>query len=243
MLHWLLQSTRDYPGLAEGIAPGGLLSAGEATRLAELKTAKRRRDWLLGRFTAKRLLQQVICQTTGRTVPLETIIIGNDATGAPYAYNCLTGQQYSLSISHRSGHAFCAAASGESWPVGADIEQIEPRPAGFAADYFTPAESALLACARQEQKELLVTTIWSAKEAALKALHLGLTVDTRAVTCLIEPSSVVPGRWQPFSLYTNRQLLQRPAPPLQGWWQHHDKYVLTMVAQQFLYEESVMGET
>jgi hypothetical protein len=64
------------------------------------------------------------------------------------------------------------------------MEWVEARPAGFAEAYFTEAELEWVAQAGVEQ-DWLVTAIWSAKEAALKAMRLGLTVDSRAVSCLV----------------------------------------------------------
>jgi phosphopantetheinyl transferase (holo-ACP synthase) len=89
-----------------------------------------------------------------------------------------------ISISHCRDAAFCAAVEGVDGVVGVDMEWVEGRLDGFAEEYFTEAEVELVAQAGVE-RDWLVTAIWSAKEAALKAMRLGLTVDSRAVSCLV----------------------------------------------------------
>jgi 4'-phosphopantetheinyl transferase len=232
MIHWLIQSTANHPDLARGVPPAGLLSPAEQARFAGLKTEKRRCDWLLGRWTSKRLVQAVIQEGTGNTVPFEALSIGNDTTGAPIINYQLPLTNYpslNLSISHSHGRAFCAVATAALGAIGADMERIEPRAAGFVEDYFTAAEIERVRQAPAARRDALVTAVWSAKEAALKALGLGLRVDTRAITCLIEPTTE-PNGWLPFAIHCHPQRLSRPAPLFTGWWRLVDDYVLTLVA-------------
>ena len=112
MIHWLLQSLDDCPEILRGDAMPAWLSPAERERT--FKAEKRRRDWLLGRWTAKNLVQRYLAQTTGATVALDAIFIGADADGAPYAARGEgRGANYedrlavSLSISHSHGTAFC----------------------------------------------------------------------------------------------------------------------------------------
>ncbi len=277
MIHWLTQSTAAHPDLVQGLtSPAGLLTPAEEARFAALRTDKRRRDWLLGRWTAKRLLQSVLATKMGQPPALQSITIHNQLNGAPVARyhhpldepppplpdpapSAGSGQAlsadgcrpsvegwFTLSISHAGDYAFCALVEQPDWPLGADIEQIMPRAAVFVSDYFTPAEQALLVQSPPEQYHMLVTAMWSAKEAALKALQLGLTVDTRAVSCLIAPVSEPPQVWTPFAIELNREMLAGKLPPhlaaphltallhdqlrLEGWWQTMPGYVLTLAA-------------
>jgi len=113
VIHWLLQSLDDCPEILRGDATPAWLSAAEQARLHGFKVEKRRRDWLLGRWTAKNLVQRYLAQTTGESPALDTIFIGADADGAPYASCKLRGARgedrlaVSLSISHSHGTAFC----------------------------------------------------------------------------------------------------------------------------------------
>jgi 4'-phosphopantetheinyl transferase len=229
----LIQSHQAHPGLARGVPPEGLLSRAETEKFNSLKTDKRCRDWLLGRWTAKHLVQQVLAQKKGELLPLKLIEIGNNADGVPTVNGqwstvyCLL----SLSISHSQGHAFCAVRQGGG-AIGADMEQIEPRMTGFAEAYFTDAEQERITHhASRFTYHALVTAVWSAKEAVLKALHLGLSVDTRAVCCLLEVPDVAADGWLPFAVQPDPQRLPH-TPALQGWWRVMDGFVLALALEK-----------
>lgn len=212
MLHWLIDTDTAHPQLAAGIPPDGLLSPGEYTRFLALRTVKRRQDWLLGRWTAKHLIQQVI----DPSLPLDSIAIANRPSGVAYlpGYPALH-----LSISHSSGWAFCAVADH---PIGVDVERIEPRIPEFAVDYFTFDECVLVE--QCDQPDTLITAIWSAKEAGLKTLGLGLRADTRSLVCV----GTMPNTdWTNFQLIPDAHYLN--ADPLYGWWRVMDSFVLTLV--------------
>jgi 4'-phosphopantetheinyl transferase len=232
MIHWLLQSTSDHPDLARGIAPAGLLSDAEQARLATLKTNKRRCDWLLGRWTAKHLVLRYVEQQTGLRLLLAALTIGTDPDGAPRLiadspYHLLPAiANLQLSISHSGDRALCALLEGAH--IGADIERIEPRDWQFVEDYFTADEILQVRLAPAEQCEAVITAIWSAKEAALKALRLGLSVDTRSIVCSIAG----PDRardWGNVAFAFDRRLLPfGTTPALTGWWRQTDDFVLTV---------------
>ena len=65
--------------------------------------------------------------------------------------------------------------------LGCDLEEIEPRSAGFVADYFTQREAAAVAAVPATARDIAVNLLWSAKEAVLKARRTGLRSDTRSV--------------------------------------------------------------
>lgn len=220
MVDWLVQAKWE-------MAPAGFLSPSEQVIFERLRSPKRQQDWLLGRWTAKRLIQKM----DGRGLPLASIVVENDGDGVP----AVTLPGYSLSISHCDGQAFCAAAARPGIAIGADMEKIEPRLPTFATDYFTPEELAQL---NEVTRPVLETVIWSAKEAVLKALHLGLSVDTRAVTCLFPAGEFRPGHWQPFTIDYNHHLLPpKRWPVLSGRWQIMGQYILTLALEQNLLAE------
>ncbi|MBK8989047.1 MAG: 4'-phosphopantetheinyl transferase superfamily protein [Chloroflexi bacterium] len=251
MIHWLVQSSDHSPDFQVGAPLGGVLHPGEQAKLATLKTEKRRRDWLLGRWTAKRLIQSIVQEHLAQTLALPAIEIRNGSKGDPVVNGQLSmvngqwstdnGQSsidnlqafLTLSISHAHGHAFCAVVERPHWPIGADIEWVEQRSPVFVADYFTAAEQALVAQAADEaMRDVLVTAVWSAKEAVLKALHLGLTVDTCSVECLIEPVAQRPSAWTPFVVRCDNGRLPQPAPQFSGWWRTWENFVLTLVVEE-----------
>lgn len=218
-IHWTLGHAAG-PGLTARC----FLHQQERRELGQLATPRRRRDWLLGRHTAKQLLQGYLWRAQQRRVPLAQLEIHRHPDGMPLVRGM--EQRLSLSISHRQGWSLCALGPGAGVNVGADIELVEPRSARFVSDYFTAQELDQLRAAPIEQRDLLVTATWSAKEAALKALCLGLSVDTRRVCCELAPAG--PG----WSRYTVRHTISAPgpgrAPGLTGWWRPWQRFVLTL---------------
>lgn len=213
MIRWLVQSVVDHPDLAAGRPPAGLLSPAELERYAGYLNPKRRRDWLLGRWTAKRLIQAHYAAAERFHPALDSFTVTQDSDGAPYVVSCNPALSSSaleddaparlplaLSISHSHGSAFCAVCCTNAHPInlGADLELVEPRGAGFVHDYFTAEERHALAGAPPGLADLLVTATWSAKESVLKALRLGLRVDTRTVQCMVPPAQ--PRMWSTFSI-------------------------------------------
>ncbi|MCA9897219.1 MAG: 4'-phosphopantetheinyl transferase superfamily protein [Anaerolineales bacterium] len=234
MIHWLTQSHETMPRTAVSPHKSTFLSDSEADRLATLTTEKRRRDWLLGRWTAKRLLQTVIWETSHTTVPLDLITVANNADGVPTIASQLplVDGQYSISLSHSHGQALVTAVAKPNWPIGCDIEKVAPRGEAFIDDYFTETEALLVRQVAGAQRDLLTTAVWSAKESVLKALHLGLSVDTRAVACLIDPVERPSDSWMPFKVWCDNGRLPHPAPHFSGWWRVMDGFVLTLVVEQ-----------
>uniref|UniRef100_UPI0035AF3554 4'-phosphopantetheinyl transferase family protein n=1 Tax=Promineifilum sp. TaxID=2664178 RepID=UPI0035AF3554 len=176
-IYWLCQNGAAH---ASPDTTGGSLSPEELAAFAALKTDKRRRDWLLGRLTAKRLLRRVLADL-GHDLPPDGIVVLRHADGWPQVSLPALGDAapaLTLSISHAGKWAFCAAMLGESRPLGCDIEAIEPRSDGFIEDYFTAAERELVAQAFSLH-HVYANAIWSGKEAALKAIRRGLAEDTR----------------------------------------------------------------
>jgi 4'-phosphopantetheinyl transferase len=132
--------------------------------------------------------------------------------------------------------------------LGCDLELIEPRSDGFVADYFTTEEQALVARAFAADRPRLCALLWSGKESALKALRMGLRMDTRCV--MVSPADALPHRgtdgdgspedsglaglagpsadalygWRP--LYVRSSVGQN----YRGWWRHTGNLLLTMVA-------------
>ena len=224
MINWLIQTTNDQA------PPPDWLSAAEQARYRGFKTAKRQQDWLLGRWTAKRLLQQTAATANAA---LHQIQIDSADSGAPIINPIsAVADPPALSISHSHGHAFCAVAAHA---IGADIERITPRSDTFVNDYFTKAEIEHLkncqSSAAYGLHDTLVTAVWSAKEAVLKVLQLGLTVDTRAVTCLPALPAGETEQWTAVDIQLDSRRLPNAPINLQGWWRPWHDFVLTLAIQ------------
>ena len=315
MIHWLLQPAEQCPELTTGKVPDGLLGAAELERVAQIPSPKRRREWLLGRCAAKRLVQRYVAMETGQWPPLDALVIARDAEdiAAPVAiFDCQatpmdlpTGARWvsgaplvaepgrrlgfpvprvsgmrlpiSLSISHSSEMALCALyavggrwkAAGGKWQVagggwqdhalssgfpagglvqvGVDVEGIEPRSDSFVQAYFAADELRWIGQALDDGQALMATITWSAKEAVLKALQLGLTVDTRRVVCLpaagLELTAGVEHGWSDVHVQIDPALLPEalrragrlPSASdfdwqIRGWWRRSGHFVLTLAA-------------
>ena len=304
MIHWLLQSYADCPEVANGQAPLGLLNAAEIERLGQFTVEKRRREWLLGRYTVKQLVQKYLELETGQRPPLDALVIGRDSaeSAAPVAiFDCeavpmdlpagarwssavplvsipgrkagqhlpvVSGMRLpvSLSVSHCGDTAFCALyVASDDAPtssdamldglpthgivqIGADIERIEPRSEGFVQAYFSPQEITWIDETPADLRQTLITATWSAKEAVLKSLLLGLSVATGRVTCLCDLSPAASPEWRTVRVRCDPTLvpeaLQRASWPgsdydllncpftFTGWWRVEGAFVLTLVALQ-----------
>jgi 4'-phosphopantetheinyl transferase len=217
-MQWLVEQTVEAP-------PDTWLAPAELTKYDSLTVSKRQADWLLGRWTAKRLIQRIEKERNGTVWPLARLEIGSRPDGSPYLTN--PAWSYALSISHSHGRAFCVAGYGDpERAIGADLEHIQPRHTQFVSDYFTPIEQQLVAHTPPAHKDTLITLIWSGKEAFLKAIKKGLTVDTRIVSCLPQSSPETTDSWQPLTVKTRWANQTRP---WQGWWRRDDAFVLTIV--------------
>jgi 4'-phosphopantetheinyl transferase len=205
----------------------GALSPSELKRFAAFRFPKRQKEWLLGRWAAKALAHSLPAY---QDTPLDQLEILNTPEGAPFLQ--VPGQAARpdcLTISH-SGHlALCALAPGPGLRVGADLEKIEPRTETFILDYFTPAECQLVQASPAETRPVLVTLIWSAKEAMLKALGVGLRWDTRMVEVRTVDNILQTGhgygKWQELPVGETAAAGRVWA----GWWQRRDPYILTLV--------------
>ena len=236
-IRWSLLSELPVPAdasLPEWLGPAERRHAGG------LHVPKRRADWLRGRFAAKRLAARILREVAGEEIGLDGFDIVAGPSGAPVVRLAEGGTlPAGVSISHSEGSAFCAAwgdAPGDL-SAGVDLERIAPRSEGLVRDFFRPAEaSAWETLAPGSARDAFATAVWSAKEAVLKALRLGLTVDTRSVEILLSrsPAPGVPGLprpegggWMGFAACCAPGL-PGGDQPLAGFWREQDGFVLSV---------------
>jgi 4'-phosphopantetheinyl transferase len=216
--HWNAQGEHELP---EGT---GWLSPAERERAARMRFTKRRSDYLLGRYTAKRA---VAARVGLRDSPasLARIEIPNDPDGAPEVRIDGAPAPAAISLTDRAGWGVCVVADGDG-RIGCDLELVEPRSATFVADYLTPAEQDQVArVAPGEARDELANWIWCAKESALKVLRTGLRRDTRSVEVAFARLGGVRG-WRPLTV----DLAEGGQLP--GWGRRFGHFVLTLVADQ-----------
>lgn len=221
LIYWMLVDSDLTPPQVQGV-----LSPSERKKFSTFRFPKRQKEWLLGRWAAKALVHSL---SAYRDTPLDQIEIRNTPEGAPFLQ--VQGQSARadcLTISH-SGHlALCALVSDPGLRVGADLEKIEQRTGTFIQDYFTPGECQLVEAASAESRAVLVTLIWSAKEAMLKALGVGLRWDTRTVEVLalgdIFQTSRANGKWQKIQVSETKA----GERIWNCWWQRREQFILTL---------------
>ncbi len=217
-VYWLEQTQEDLP------AEDFWLSAAEIARMNSMRFPKRRADWRLGRWTAKRAFAAYLDIPAHTRLLLDTEIRPN-ASGAPELFFANELAEVSISITHCGGRAACAIA-GSDVVLGCDMETIEPRSDRFIADYFTREERAFIAQTPAADGPRVVALLWSAKESALKALQEGLRLDTRSVAVtLVDPGIHGEDGWYPLHVRAQSGELFR------GWHQcNGHEFVRTMVA-------------
>ena len=216
------------------------LSARELGLLDHLHIPKRNADWRLGRWTAKRALAVYLDLPDQPRVFANIEVIAGDS-GAPEVFFANRNDVAAISLSHRTDSAMCAIA-GRGTALGCDLEVIEPHSDNFVADFFTLGEQELIASVPETDRPLLVTLLWSAKESTLKALHVGLRLDTRSVSVdpgkLLDRESVAgidsklrtsecscgSDSWQPLQTrFDDGQVFH-------GWWQRDGSLLRTLVS-------------
>jgi 4'-phosphopantetheinyl transferase len=209
---------------AEETVPAGndWLSAREAFCLNGMRFAKRRADWRLGRWTAKRAVASCL-NLPEFPRALARIEIRPASSGAPDVYMSNTCLSVTISLSHRTGTALCTVAPF-GVRLGCDLEVIEPRSEAFVTDYFTPEEQDLVARACPAEQSRVLTLLWSAKESALKALREGLRLDTRSVSVTPTVGACDLFGWSPLQARcTDGQIFR-------GWWRSTGDVLRTVLA-------------
>ncbi len=192
----------------------------ERRTLLRFRIEKRRRDFRLGRFAAKRAL--ALLDGGEGLEALRPFEIRAAPGGAPLAFRDGSWLPVALSISHSEGWASAGVQPGGD-RLGCDLERIATRSNAFVGDYFTPREQAFVAAGPESGRR--ATLIWSAKEAVMKALGEGLRLSPVAVEVSPDLHLVSRAGWRSFSV---------AAPPetadLRGFWRITGPFVLTVAA-------------
>jgi 4'-phosphopantetheinyl transferase len=217
-MRWLASGEESLP------ADVRWLSEREAGYLATIRFTKRRTEFLLRRHTGKLAVAAVAGLATDEAT-LARIEILNRLTGAPYVQ--IDGERAALDISltDRAGWAVALVGSEGSMAagtLGVDLEIVEPRSAGFLSDFLTPAEQEYVGThADETDRHAAANLIWSAKEAALKVLRVGLRADTRTVEVSLDDKPD-PDGWRSLAVrHVDGQLFP-------GWWRRDTAFLLTM---------------
>ena len=196
------------------------LTLNELSIYQAFRFEQRKKAWLIGRYAAKTLLSRVLPDSP----EIAAIEIENDELGAPLGI--LKGKPVAgcLSISHSDDFG-AAAYAPLGMRIGIDIERVAVRSSAFIQDYFTEHEVRLVDADERDAAHR-ATLIWSAKESALKALGVGLRLDTRsvAVRAVDDSDGLLNPTWNRMTMGSN----QFNAYPC-AYWRDLGEHVVTMV--------------
>jgi 4'-phosphopantetheinyl transferase len=215
-VYWLSETGDDIAG------DGQWLTGRERGKLKQLRFTKRRADWRLGRWTAKRAVCAYL-RGEGKVLGLEDVEIVAAEDGAPELYVGGAASRITISISH-SGNVGFAVLSPRGLAVGCDVEAVEPRSERFVRDYFTAEELKRVHGSDDSDRPHIINLMWSAKESTLKAVRTGLERDTRGVEVVLPVRGIDPvDQWAPFTVSCVQSQRQ-----FYGWWKRDGKLVFTV---------------
>jgi 4'-phosphopantetheinyl transferase len=215
-LRWLSQGMADAPLGEEWLSPR------EAAWVARLRFPKRRSEFRLSRWTAKRALALYLGRDASAGA-LRSIEIDRAPDGAPHPIVEGRPAQAYVTMTDRADQAVCLVGPPGT-ALGCDLELVETRSDAFVADYLTPAEQRLVAdVADGNGRDLLANLVWCGKESALKVLRTGLRRDTRSVEVSFPAGARVDG-WASMTVSASEGLV------FPGWWQRFGAFVLTVAA-------------
>lgn len=159
----------DFDGEA---AAAGLVGE-ERSIYQNLRSSKRRREFVAGRTAAKQTLG-IGAFSTGDG----EIEIGRDPCGAP---EFRQNTHAHLSISHSGTFAVAVAAP---FPVGVDLECTALRPSSLVRYFYSDNERRLLNGLKATRRDRIVNQLWTRKEAAAKVGRWGGSLSFRELDCL-----------------------------------------------------------
>lgn len=214
---WLAHGEYDVP---DG---GQWLSARERAALSGIRYTKRYTEFRTRRWTAKRAVAALLAREAAPD-ELGRIEIGNHPSGAPFVHVDGLPSAIEVSVSDRAGWAVCLVgqAEGGQGPLGIDLELVEPRSDAFVEDFFTAVERDYVrSLPDRAAHDEAANLIWSAKEAALKVLKVGLRADTRDVQVRLDVTQRSDG-------WAALEITARDGAVFPGWWRRDGVFLLTI---------------
>ncbi len=219
------------------------MSTAEQARLAGFRFTKRRTEYQLRRWAAKRAVAEAL-GLPDHLASMASIEVLNRWSGAPFVQVGGVALPIDLSLTDRAGWAVCvidedppaalpAGRAGDGPPagrsdaptpgtVGIDLELVEPRSRAFAEDFLTAAEQEYVAGQPDAgARHTAANLLWSAKESALKVLQVGLRADTRTVEVTVHRGPPRQG-WAPL------EVAAVDGRRFAGWWRREGVFLLTI---------------
>jgi len=148
-----------------------VLSGREQAFYTTLKLPKRKTEWLGGRIALKKVVSSLV------RLPIKEIeILPQEGNGKPQLF--LAGGKSTLPFSLTHSHGFAVAAAAPAAKcIGIDLEKVAHRIDAWKNDFFHPSELTA-------QSDDFLTALWTQKEAVVKLLGTGLSVNSFEVRCV-----------------------------------------------------------
>jgi 4'-phosphopantetheinyl transferase len=160
---------------------GSLLDPGEKIRAERLVIRERRSDFVLQRGILRFILSRYLARSP------EEIQISTSADGKPY----LPEGDIQFNISHSNDLMICGVTSEAR--IGVDIQLVYPieNIERIIPKILTPSEIELLDRITLDERIDLFYTIWTAKEAFLKAIGSGFQLPAKEINiCSLEENTL-----------------------------------------------------
>jgi 4'-phosphopantetheinyl transferase EntD len=158
--------------LVPDVMDGNELVGQERLICHSFRHPRRRAEFLAGRVAARRALRVYLGGWA------EGVEVGKHASGAPIVAGY---PDLRLSISHSNRVAVAIAAH---FSVGVDIELCAPRPESFTRHFFTQNERQGVARTPTRDRQPLLSSLWTRKEAVCKVGHWGGRLVFSDLDCL-----------------------------------------------------------
>ena len=145
------------------------LSAEEIARANKFKFPRDRRRFIAARGILRQLLGSYLQLNPKR------VEFGYGDRGKPFLLDSLGNSSVQFNVSH--SHEYALLGFSFNQPIGVDIEYLRPMPDALqiAQRFFSQREFDLLNNVAPDRQKQLFFLLWTAKEAYLKALGVGLS--------------------------------------------------------------------
>jgi len=147
-----------------------LLTPQERARAERFRQADDRRRCIVGRGVLRRLLGRRLNRAPG------SLVFGANPHGKP---TLAEAGDIAFNVSHSGEYVLVAV--GRAAAIGVDVEQLRPDLdlMSVGSRVFTPTELASIADAPDTEKVARFFRQWTFKEAVVKAVGLGLSLDLK----------------------------------------------------------------
>lgn len=160
----------------------GYLSPGETARMLQLPPGRCRMVYALAHLLLRGCLATILGRSDGT--------FAQGIYGKPVWCDAQAPTAFDFNLTHTSSMVACAFAWGVDVGIDAEPDYGGPDALQLANQFFTSAECAWLASLSPEALAAGFATVWTMKEAVLKAQGLGLHGDLRSFSVSVPAQAI-----------------------------------------------------